>query len=476
MSGTRLQKKSTPQVRRTASWSATNYYHQGSFLYNKTIDSDHLDVYVCLEDHYANDSDKRLFLSNHDSEYDSDLILNTSLWLHFISSRELDSEVFSFVTLQRKIQEVPNLLKIAKADFDSEILVSYQVINNLPDSDSVDSDLKIIQPIIATLKNKGIALFDQADISDSQLVGWDGTNNKYVGISAIRTVNAFGPDANGDVPVTLIKILSGTKDERPDSERNGSIFTIEGDSDVFSNGLSYIYKDSEWFAIESAGAKVIDLKFLKRDGSNTLTGPLYVVNSNTANSIVNKAYSDLVLTTNGGQPNFYYADSELAINTSILDSDDFAVTTDQKPGFYHWDGLNLSQIGSTNVGDYPFLLPDVVVETDQITLTVKCANLNQIVEGVLTVKRDGVLEAFSLGAGSNASGVFNTPGEASQFVLLDQTSQEFKITLINTFDNSKEYEIKHISDTGDEAWVTKLAGATVWSAQKSLDSTDYGFY
>lgn len=461
MSGTRLHKKSTPLTRRFPRWSKTNYYPKGEIVYQNVIDSDNIDLYVSLSNHYSNDSDKSLYLN------DSDYTLNTSVWSLFVSSRVLDSDNKSIANINKRVKHIVLSFDSDQLWIDSDVKWLRDTIPLLPDSDSVDSDLKRARSDIGNiLSGERIFSFIDSETVDNGLIIWDSDSQTYKTVVSVRTLNTFGPDSTGNLPLSFMRVLNGTKDQKPDSELNGTIYIVANDSDDSDNGTSFIFNNG-WESFISPDRIRNDKKFLKSSGGS-LKGPLFVPPATEPEQIVSRKYVDLFV-RDVKQDGFGFFDSEQKIDTSVFDSDNLFVLTNDVPSLWYTDKINTSVIGDVDKLDVENI-DSTVSDSDQIFVQV--SNFSSFVGGNLQLYKNGSLHTFTLT--SNAVCDSNVGGTAVNFRLISSNNQNFSIKVGSVISLMDEYTLKYFTHSGDVSVITKQTNQIVWVVDNKI--FDYGNY
>lgn len=467
MSGTRLQNKSTPITNRLPQWSYTNYYEEGNLVWSKVFDSESFELYICVRNHYSGDSDGSLVI--HDSDSLTPDLLNEKNWRLFVKEGPFDSDSRSLAAINWKTRNY-------RQTIDSDIKISTAQINwllstvpFLPDSDSVDSDIKIANEKIIEINSKTITDMVDSDSVHNGLIVWDSDSAAYTTKLFIYTFNGIGPDENGDIPLSLVKVISGTKDDKPDSELNGSVFIVSGDSESSSNGTSYVFDNGSWVSFISPDRKRYDKKFLRSNGDNSLVGSLYVPDPIQDTQIVNKKYVDDFVKDNK-QDQFNLFDSEGAVDLSLIDSENFYVIK-SRPTLHFYDKINNNIIGEsiddlTNFKDVSVVSPNV--------LNITTNYFSSIVYGNLQVKRNGVLEAFTIDSSSNLDYNAIVANVAQDSKLKDQFNQSFTLNLSSPYNVSDSYEISYTWTTSDTAKINKAAGSNDWIV--AGNNYDFGTY
>lgn len=455
MAGTRLQRHNTPVVNRLPSWSVENFYDEGRLLWAKHFDSELIDVYVCIKSHVPNDSDRVMFFQ--DSEETP--VLNETYWWHWVSDRVLDSEEFSFASLNRKVRSYSRKIDSDIIQVDPRYVWLLNTVPTLPDSDSVDSDLLDANIRLDIMENKHITQFFDSDARHKNIVVWDSETQKYVSRVVVRSFNGFKPDPDANIPLSLVNILSGTRDDIPASTINGSIFVFSGDSDVNTTGDSFLFDSDHWRPIISPERESLDQKFLMVSGERPMRGPLLVNIPTSPMQIASKKYVDAFVKT-VKQDTFQFFENETQINIT-LDSENFVVVKDQ-PSLHFYDKINTSMVGDLN--DVQVNFKDVTVVTPNL-LRVETNYFSRQLDGVFQLKKNGNPEPFVSDSDDNFA--FGNK-------LVDQANQYFLLNLTNAFDVSQAYEMTYTQHDGDVARITKEAGVSNWVVEG--DNYDFGIY
>ena len=461
MSGTRLHKKSTPVTRRFPRWSKTNYYPKGEVVFQNVIDSENIDLYVSLSSHYSNDSDKSLYLN------DSDYALNESLWSHYVTSRPIDSETKSFASLNRRIKHIILSYDSDQLVFDSDVLWLTNTIPLLPDSDSIDSDLKRAKSDTTNLLSDNFifSLID-SDVKHKGTVYWDSDYKSYKTTVTVRTLNTIGPDSTGNIPLTFMRVLNGSKDDRPDSDVEGTIYVIANDSDDIDNGISYIFKDG-WSLFVTPDRANNDKKFLRSSGGS-MKGPLIVPPPTESTQIVNRKYVDLNI-RDTKQDGFGFFDSEGLIDVSQFDSDNFIVLTKDAPSLLFTDKINTIAIGDVDKLDVENIDS---AASDSEKIYVQVSNFSSFVGGNLQLTKNGLPQTFTLDLNSVCDSIVN--GVALNFRLLSSNSQSFSIKVNGGILLTDQFTLKYFTHSGDVSVIEKQSGSDVWIVETKI--FDYGNY
>lgn len=466
MSGTRLQTKSTPIVNRLPQWSVKNYYDKNHIICQ--VDSDNINVYVCIKSHIPNDSDLSLFVLDSETNLPR---LNISLWAHYLTTEILDSEERSPAAINQRIKRYQFTIDSDNQNLDSDLLVLQGFIPLEFDSETIDSDLKIARQDILFLSTETILnRFIDSDARHKEIIVWDSDSQIYKTKPTMLTFNTFGPDSNGNIPLTITKVISGDKDNRPDSDINGTVYIIAGDSDSDAIGNSFIFDNGIWVSFISPDKEINDNKFLRIGGQNNMVGKLYVGQPFATNEIANKLYVDSILKEKK-QSAFGYFDSDLLIDTSIFDSENFVVTR-ENPSLWFYDEINTTVIGNFETYLTSFINASVI-SPNVIQFTVR--HFSNELGGTLEVLKNGNLEPFTADSDNNnvaASSIVT--GIATDMKLASVSSQQFTLNFTNPYSVTDKYIIKYIMHDGDVATLTKDSDSSTW--YPNLENFDFGTY
>jgi len=456
MAGSRLYSRETPLVRRLPELTEDHYYREGQIIFSRQKDGVNADLYVSIRSETFNFDSESLF-------HDSDGNVFSETWVHWASSRLLEGEL-GFASMN---QACRRLLEHFDSDIqvlDSDIQWVRDALPLLPDSEAIDSDLRVARIDIAAINTHKIMDFVDSDAVDENIIVWDSDIQMYVTKRRVLKVNLQTPDASGNIVPSLLKVTAGTKDERPDSDTPAAIYVLQNDSDSETNGSAFIFTNGVWEPFINPERATLDLRYLKIDGTSRLPGALYVVDeSDGVLTAVTKAYVDEYV-KNSKQDKFYFTDSEFSPNPT--DSENFVINTgDNTVAFF--DGINTSRIGES-VYDYPLFVSASQVGTD---LTIVTEEFSPAIPGKLTITEDGLPANYTFTTNATAASI--SSGVATDFALVDGATQSFVITF-GTFDNTKEYVITLNTHQGEVFTITKLANNSNWVVTQFTN--DYGTY
>lgn len=461
MAGSRLYSRETPTVRRLPEVAEGHFYRKGQLTYSHRIEDSEVDIYVCLKSHTDGaDSDYKFFDSDN-------RLANTKLWLHWASSRLLDSEM-SFASINQKIRRAGHSFDSDMVRFDSDILWVRTTIPLLPDSETVDSDLRVARADIAEILTNKITDFVDSDAVNNNIIVWDSDAQIYVTKLRVLTVNGQKPDANGNIVPTLLKVLVGSRDFRPDSDDDATIFITSGDSE-YAEGSASIYssKSQQWESIVNPDRAKLDSDFMRLDGTSKLAGPLFLVDdSDNDQYAVTKYYVDKYV-KNSKQDSFFFSDSDAAFNDDTADSETFVVRTN-KAVLSFFDGINTSNIGEPAVDI--MTLENPVFVGNKLTIDTQC--FSPFVPSQLTITENGVGVLFVVDS-DNAVSDPVVSGVAPNFALKDGRIQSFSVT-IPSYSAANQYQISCRTHEGETLTVYKTAGSSTWFAAGITN--DYGTY
>jgi len=105
--------------------------------------------------------------------------------------------------------------------------------------------------------------------------------------SFVKTVNAVGPDASGNVAVSLASVETGLSSSFPSSPTDGDVYVISGETATDrtgSNGQSFIYSSAsaDWFRLSGLDEAGNDARYVNTSG-DTMTGNLILNTDPTSN-------------------------------------------------------------------------------------------------------------------------------------------------------------------------------------------------
>lgn len=92
-------------------------------------------------------------------------------------------------------------------------------------------------------------------------------------VDVVKTVNGVLPDKNGNVPINLTQIFSGTLSDLPDPNmsRNGDVYIVTSDPSPSDNGRMFIFTiHNEWCEI-TINLAVTDSRYVKLAGTNLMS-------------------------------------------------------------------------------------------------------------------------------------------------------------------------------------------------------------
>ena len=111
----------------------------------------------------------------------------------------------------------------------------------------------------------------------------------------VRTVNAVVPDINGNVPVALTAVETGTAAYQASlTPTNGTVFVVSGDPDPTQNGKTYIWEagSAAWYQVVGYDTPAMDARYVNASG-DTMLGSLTLANDpTTALQAATKQYVD----------------------------------------------------------------------------------------------------------------------------------------------------------------------------------------
>jgi hypothetical protein len=429
-----------PKVDKSPVWSDSVYYVQGSIVSKVFVhDSDSELTYY---NWYVN----RVSVPAGEAPPDAN-----GKWTLFISTDPnlpnlfYDSEIYDF------INGAKNDYLVRFAEVDSDVGILQDQIETLL---GLDSDLTVEENRTTAIENKKIiANLRDSDASDGKAIVWNTAQNKFVFRTLVRTVNNRLPDASGNVEINLAQTKTGTRDERADSDVDGTIFVVSDDSDANVNGTTYIFSDDarEWLRVIGYTDIENDRLYLKTAGG-TMTGALKALTPVADSDVATKAYVDSYSDPEK-QDKIVVFDSEGAMNPAGLADGKLARAEAQGTLWYVKGGVFYKfTIPSQNFSDSAIV--DAYFEpVGSLFIRVNTYRFSEAETGRLIVTVNGA--PVNYGLGTNCSGTLLAIGSFNNFKLNDSQKQFFTILLSSiSFTSNALVTVRYISHNGVTTQVT----------------------
>lgn len=450
-----------PKVDKSPVWSDSVYYAQGSIVSKVFVhDSDSELTYY---NWYVN----RVAVPPGGASPEQN-----GAWTLFISTDPnlpnlfYDSEIYDF------IDGAKNDYLVRFAEVDSDVTVLEDQISTLL---GLDSDLTVEENRTTAIENKKIiAKLKDSDASDGKAIVWNTAQNKFVFSTLLKTVNNRTPDANGNVEINLAQTKTGTRDERLDSDIDGTIFVVSDDSDTNVNGTTYIFSDDarEWLRVIGYTDIENDRLYLKTAGG-TMTGALKALTPVADSDVATKAYVDSY-SDPAKQDKIVVFDSENAMDPTGLVDGRLARAEAEGTLWYVKSGAFYKfTIPSQNFSD-PAIVDAYFEPTGSLFIKVNTYRFSESELGRLIVTVNNAPVNFGLG--TNCSGTLLAIGSYNNFKLNDSQKQFFTILLTSiSFTSNTLVTVKYISHNGITTQVTLRGNSSYNRVVYSNNSRSFNF-
>ena len=352
-----------------------------------------------------------------------------------------DSDVYAYIdkadeTYQTKFTDVDSDLRDVRDEVN--VLLGF------------DSEIKAIQHDIRALEERNLidSLID-SEASEGRAISWDSDNQKFKFITPVLSINNVLPDANGNVSYTFTQTKTGTRNDRLDSDQNGTIFIVVGDSDSDQNGTTYSFTDIGWVRLIGFTEKENEIRYVDVTG-DSMTGPLYLAGNPTSDSeAATKSYVD----------NFNDSDKQDKIIILATQSD-LAAATKQEGRIYFvkadntvwlYDSATLKQfiIPGERIFDPVLLEARAVNKTVTFfDIDVKTYRFSDKLGGTLSLYRNGSSVATAFALNTNINGTYNLSSQVENARLFNASNQSFRIRVPIVFQTVDTYRLDFYSHDG----------------------------
>lgn len=450
-----------PKVDKSPAWSDSVYYAQGSIVSKVFVhDSDSELTFI---NWYVNRADVLPGGNSPDVN---------GAWTLFISTDPnlpnlfYDSEIYNVVDAARKDYETLFI------EVDSDAAIIRDQIETLL---GLDSDLTVEENRTTVIENKKIiAKLKDSDATDGKAIVWNTAQNKFVFKTLVKTVNNKLPDASGNVEITFVQTKTGTMDERPDSDLDGTIFVISDDSDTNVNGTTYIFSDDarQWLRIIGYTDIENDKLYLKTAGG-TMTGALKALTPVADSDVATKHYVDSY-SDSAKQDLIVVFDSESVMDPTGLADGRLARSEAEGTLWYVKGGLFYKfTIPAQNLSD-PAVVDAYFEPTGSLFLRVNTYRFSESETGRLVVTVNGL--AHNFGLSTNCSGTLLSVGSYINFKLSDSQKQHFTILLSPiSYTSNTLVNVKYISHNGIITQVTLRGNSSYNRVVYSNNSRSFNF-
>lgn len=434
----RIYVKTDPYVRRYPDYEPSVFYQAGSIV-SRSFQVNDSDSDIVYYNFYVAQRDTQPFGLNPEQ--------TGSNWILWISGDPKfvtfwnDSDVYAYLGKT----EQNYLLKFS--DVDSDLVVIKNDINTIL---GYDSEIKAIQNDIRTLEERNLidSLID-SEASEGRAISWDSDNQKFKFITPVLSVNNVLPDANGNVSYTFIETKTGTKDDRLDSDQNGTIFIIVGDSDSDRNGTAYSFTDIGWVRLIGYTEKENETRYVDVTG-DSMIGPLYLIGDPTSDSeAATKSYVD------------NFSDSDKQDKIIILNSQSdlsaatktegriYFVKADNTVWLYTGGSLKQFVIPGERIFDPVLLEARTLNKTaSSFDIEVKTYRFSDKIGGTLSLYKNNSIIATVFALYANIDGTYNLVNQIENARLVSSTNQTFTIRVPVVFQTSDVWQLDYYSHDG----------------------------
>lgn len=420
-----------PYVQRYPMWFGNVYYQQGSIVsrpFPAGIDSDSEVVYY------------NYYVAQREIQPYSLPPENNSKWTLWVSGDpnyklfQLDSEVFDYLNEVRL--EYLNLA----LEIDSDIAFNLQNISNIS---GYDSELRKLVSQTKEIRERNIidSLFD-SEAQDGKAIAWDSDNQRFKFIRPVLSVNGFLPNAAGEVNFSYLQTKTGARDDRLDSDLDGTIFIVVGDSDSEAQGLTYSYVSNKWVRVIGFTEKENDVRYVNLTG-DTMTGNLLLKGDPVRDSeAATKAYVDnfndsdkqdkiIILNTLSDLLSYVYEESRL-----------YFVKENNSLWIFSGGGLRQFTIPRERVFN-PVMTEAITsnLTGSSFDITVKTYRFSSQVGGTLSLARNNNPTFTPFALINNVTGTYNVANQVENMTLVNSAVQSFKIRVPGILVSSDTYNL-----------------------------------
>ena len=287
-----------------------------------------------------------------------------------------------------------------------------------------------------------------SEAQDKKVISWDSDTGKFKFVMPVLSVNNITPDANGNVNFVFTTTKTGSMDQRLDSDENGTIYVVNGDSDSDSNGMTFTYTDSGWVRMLGYTDKENESRYVDLIG-DTMTGPLLLSREPQSDSeAATKAYVD----------GFNDSDKQDKIITVSTVAGLFSLTPETGRIYYvkqnsslwiYIDGtMKQFSLPAKRIFD-PVLLEvtRVILTPGQFNLEVNTYRFSSFLPGTLTIIKNGSTNLPFIIL-NNISGTYEANNSVSNFKLVDAGNQTFIVRVAQTYDAAATYRLVFTAHDG----------------------------
>jgi hypothetical protein len=256
---------------------------------------------------YMKEFSKIVMHENYIPTYDNDIVTKK-----YVESKLVSNDISNFLKTDK-----PNDMEVGgkiimnsnNPSNDLELITKKYVDDLVIDASDINKGIiKLTGALSGTaespdITNKFITLNKLSNLQNAnQLIGSDNNNeiteyslgnniifsnnNKIELINIATSVNGVRPDENGNVPISIGRVITGALSNIPDvndeSLSEGDIFIVSGDPDPNNDGETFIISTSplKWNEVIT-NISSMDNRYVRKSGNNDMLGTSYIRMSNT---------------------------------------------------------------------------------------------------------------------------------------------------------------------------------------------------
>ena len=329
---------------------------------------------------------------------------------------------------------------------DSDLSVLSSQVNSIF---GFDSDINEIKADIKTIEERNLidSLVD-SEASDKKAIAWDSDNQRFKFVTAVLSVNGTLPDANGNVSYSFTETKTGTRDDRLDSDVNGTIFVVSDDSDSDANGSTFAFTDSGWVRMVGYSDKENELLYVNTSG-DTLTGPLILSRDPVSDSeAATKGYVD-GFNDSDKQDKIIILPTIVSLYSASYENNRIYYVKENSTLWIYTSGL-LKQFVIPGQRVFDPVLLEATAKNKVLAsfdIDVETYRFSSFLPGQLYVVKNGSSNAPII-IQSNITGTYEANNSISDCKLVDSGNQSFTIKVVETFESNSTYRLVFVAHDG----------------------------
>lgn len=448
----------TPYVIRYPEYNPDVYYQTGSVVYRhfQLSDSDSDTPYYNF---YVSQRDVTPNKGNPEDLRDE--------WLLWVSGDPAIPSLYSDSDLRDFVLGVQQDYNKTKQDIDSDFL---ELDSDIQYILTWDSELRDLRQRVTAIENKKIIKnLDELELGNNKTPIWNDSDNKYDLVVPVLTFNGSFPNSAGEITYETGAVKTGTRDDRLDSEIEGTLFIVVGDSETEFDGITYAFSSAGWQRVIGFTEVENDNRYVNITG-DVMTGPLLMARDPLRDSeVATKRYVDTFFDTTK-QDTIIYLDSEtdLALQTHTPDALYYIRSTSNL-----WTYTN----GALSKFSFPAerLWDPVIISATAIPYAASVSYFDVRVDTYrFSDSIEGYLEIWKTGQGNtaivtrvNISGTLDA-NYGMDAKLLDASLQQFTVRVTAKYASYDEWNVRFTAHDGSTSSVTIGAG----TANRAVSNTN----